>query len=107
MVGQRAETATQQFGYCRIAHMREGEMLSFRIAWNMLCGIPMIMPSHFYENHIDHHNSHHYGTERHVTKGARNLFIWAPLDAIWLNHNWHQTHHEHLTLKRRRPTSPP
>jgi fatty acid desaturase len=41
---------------------------------------------------------HHYGTERHVTKGARNLFIWAPLDAVWLNHNWHQTHHEHPTV---------
>ena len=46
-----------------IAHMRAGEMLGFRIGWNVLCGIPMLMPSHFYENHIDHHNSHHYGTE--------------------------------------------
>ncbi|MBI3836945.1 MAG: fatty acid desaturase [Planctomycetia bacterium] len=47
-----------------IAHMRGGQMLSFRIAWNLLCGIPFIMPSHFYENHVDHHNSHHYGTLR-------------------------------------------
>jgi fatty acid desaturase len=47
-----------------IAHMRGGEMLRFRVAWNLLCGIPMIMPSHFYENHVDHHNSHHYGTVR-------------------------------------------
>lgn len=46
-----------------IAHLRNGQMLGFRIAWNLLCGIPMIMPSHFYENHIDHHNSHLYGTE--------------------------------------------
>jgi fatty acid desaturase len=45
-----------------IAHMRSGEMLGFRVAWNLLCGIPMVMPSHFYENHVDHHNSHHYGT---------------------------------------------
>jgi len=41
---------------------------------------------------------HHFGTERHVTRGARNLFIWLPLDKIWLNHNWHQTHHEHPTV---------
>lgn len=41
---------------------------------------------------------HHYGTERHVTRGARNLFIWLPLDKIWMNHNWHQTHHEHPTV---------
>lgn len=45
-----------------ITHMRHGQMLGFRIWWNLLCGIPMVMPSHFYENHIDHHNSHHYGT---------------------------------------------
>ena len=37
---------------------------------------------------------HHYGTERHVTRGARNLWIWAPLDLLWLNHNWHLTHHQ-------------
>jgi len=41
---------------------------------------------------------HHYGTERHVTRGARNLWIFAPLDRLWLNHNWHQTHHEHPTI---------
>jgi fatty acid desaturase len=41
---------------------------------------------------------HHYGTERHVTRGARNLWIFAPLDWLWLNHNWHLTHHEHPTV---------
>jgi len=41
---------------------------------------------------------HHYGTERHVTRGARNLFLFAPIDAVWLNHNWHQAHHEHPTV---------
>ena len=39
-------------------------MRSFTIGWNLLCGIPMLMPSFFYENHIDHHNSHRYGTLR-------------------------------------------
>jgi fatty acid desaturase len=38
---------------------------------------------------------HHYGTERDVHKGARNLRTWRWLDALWLNHNWHQRHHEH------------
>ncbi len=41
---------------------------------------------------------HHYATERHVTRGARNLRILAPLDAVWLHHNWHRTHHEHPTI---------
>lgn len=37
---------------------------------------------------------HHYGTERDVHRGARNLRAWRWLDALWLNHNWHQRHHE-------------
>jgi fatty acid desaturase len=41
---------------------------------------------------------HHYGTERHVTRGARNLWIFEPLDVLWLNHNWHRAHHEHPTV---------
>ena len=41
---------------------------------------------------------HHYGTERHVTRGARNLWIAEPLDRLWLNHNWHLAHHEHPTV---------
>jgi len=41
---------------------------------------------------------HHYGTERHVTRGARNLWLFGPIDAIWLNHNWHRSHHEHPTV---------
>src|SRR5688572_29859930 len=41
---------------------------------------------------------HHYGTERHVTRGARNLWIFAPLDLLWLNHNWHLAHHENPTV---------
>jgi fatty acid desaturase len=41
---------------------------------------------------------HHFGTTRHVLEGARNLWIWAPLDALWLNHNWHLTHHKHPTI---------
>lgn len=41
---------------------------------------------------------HHYGTERHVTRGARNLRLWEPIDKFWLNHNWHRVHHEHPTV---------
>lgn len=41
---------------------------------------------------------HHYDTERHVTRGARNLWLFKPIDLIWLNHNWHRAHHEHPTI---------
>jgi fatty acid desaturase len=41
---------------------------------------------------------HHFATPRLVLEGARNLWIWAPIDRAWLNHNWHLTHHKHPTV---------
>lgn len=41
---------------------------------------------------------HHFGTERDVLKGARNLRTWKWLDALWLNHNWHRNHHSQPTV---------
>jgi fatty acid desaturase len=41
---------------------------------------------------------HHFGTERHVLRGTRNLWIFAPIDLVWLNHNWHLAHHQHPTV---------
>jgi fatty acid desaturase len=41
---------------------------------------------------------HHYGTERDVLAGARNLWLGQPLDLLLLNHNWHRTHHENPTI---------
>ena len=36
---------------------------------------------------------HHFATDRHVLRGARNLWFFAPIDWIWLHHNWHLAHH--------------
>lgn len=41
---------------------------------------------------------HHFGTVRHVQKGARNLRTLALLDLVWLNHNWHLNHHVNPTV---------
>ncbi len=41
---------------------------------------------------------HHFETSRHVLRGARNLWFLAPIDIIWLNHNWHLTHHQQPTV---------
>jgi fatty acid desaturase len=41
---------------------------------------------------------HHFGTERHVLRGTRNLWLLAPIDLIWLHHNWHLSHHRHPTV---------
>ena len=41
---------------------------------------------------------HHFGTVRHVLFGTRNLRLLGLIDLIWLNHNWHLTHHKQPTL---------
>lgn len=35
----------------------------FRVAWNVLCGIPLFIPSFVYYVHMDHHRRGLYGTE--------------------------------------------
>lgn len=47
-----------------IVHMPAGRMTGFKIAWNVLFGLPMLSPSFMYSNHRDHHNKRHYGTEK-------------------------------------------
>ncbi len=46
-----------------IVHFRQGEMIGFQVVWNLLAGVPLLTPSTFYVSHIDHHKTHHYGTE--------------------------------------------
>jgi fatty acid desaturase len=67
-----------------------------------LCGIPLphylVMYAGFGFMWSAMQYVHHYGTERHVTRGARNLWIWKPIDLLWLNHNWHLVHHTHPSV---------
>jgi fatty acid desaturase len=37
---------------------------------------------------------HHFGTERDVLNGARNLRFIKWIDCVWLYHNWHLLHHQ-------------
>jgi fatty acid desaturase len=46
-----------------LVHLRSGTFRAFRAAWNLLCGIPFLMPSFMYYTHTDHHMRKHYGTE--------------------------------------------
>ena len=46
-----------------LMHIRASEFTAFRFVWNMLCGIPFLVPSFVYYTHIDHHRRKHYGTE--------------------------------------------
>lgn len=45
-----------------IVHLPRTALPGFRWAWNLLCGIPMLLPFYFYTSHIDHHATRTYGT---------------------------------------------
>ncbi|UUO06453.1 fatty acid desaturase [Blastopirellula sp. J2-11] len=47
-----------------LVHMRSGSFTFFRIAWNLMVGIPFLMPSFVYYPHMDHHRRKHYGTDK-------------------------------------------
>ena len=45
-----------------IVHMSGRTMVGFRVAWNVVCGVPLLMHSLLYSNHLDHHNPRKHGT---------------------------------------------
>jgi fatty acid desaturase len=47
-----------------LVHLPAKGFQGFRIVWNLLCGIPMFVPSFLYYPHVDHHRRKHYGTDR-------------------------------------------
>ena len=47
-----------------LVHLPDKGYRGFRIWWNLLCGIPFLVPSFLYYPHVDHHRRKHYGTDR-------------------------------------------
>jgi len=48
-----------------ISHFRtDTRMRSFVIGWNVLAGVPTLMPSFFFDNHLLHHRASTFGTNR-------------------------------------------
>ena len=47
-----------------LAHQRVRELPAFRLAWEVFCGTPLLLPSHFYDEHGVHHAKRTYGTSR-------------------------------------------
>ncbi len=47
-----------------LVHLHSGNLHSFQIAWDLLCGIPLLFPSFAYAHHLDHHRCDSYGTDR-------------------------------------------
>ncbi len=47
-----------------LAHLSPGRVPGFHVAWNLLCGIPLLVPSFLYGSHRDHHARRAYGTAK-------------------------------------------
>ena len=46
-----------------LAHFKKGTFRLFRLVWNLICGIPLLVPSFTYDGvHNDHHKRDVYGT---------------------------------------------
>jgi len=46
-----------------ITHLNSGDLPFFKVAWNALIGVPLLIPSFLYESvHLDHHRQRCYGT---------------------------------------------
>lgn len=46
-----------------LVHLPKEGWTAFRVVWNILCGIPFMIPSFTYYPHIDHHRRKSYGTD--------------------------------------------
>ena len=48
-----------------LAHLKKGTFRTFRLVWNLICGIPLLVPSFTYDGvHSDHHKPDIYGTSK-------------------------------------------
>lgn len=46
-----------------LVHLQRGKLPGFRLAWDILCGVPVLAPSFLYDGvHQAHHFRQHYGT---------------------------------------------
>lgn len=65
-----------------IVHLPNNALPGFRWVWNMLCGIPILLPSFLYYSHLDHHSTRLYATVRdpeYLPFGSRAFRSWCIL----------------------------
>lgn len=47
-----------------LVHLPQHKLPIFRRVWNLVAGVPMMVPTFSYQSHTHHHNARHYGTAR-------------------------------------------
>ncbi|MCW5231593.1 fatty acid desaturase family protein [Verminephrobacter eiseniae] len=76
-----------------LAHLPQSRLPGFRWAWNLLCGIPLLLPSFLYYSHLNHHSTRLYATVgdpeylafgTHPQHSWRTLLIGALLSPLLL-----------------------
>ena len=77
-----------------IVHLPEKKFIAFRVVWNLLCGMPFMVPSFTYYTHLDHHRRKTFGTKHdgeyltlsHLSQWWILVFLshalWAPPLAV-------------------------
>jgi fatty acid desaturase len=66
-----------------LVHMPRGAVPWFQTAWNIACGVPLLVPSFAYEMHSEHHHPSSYGT---ASDGEYQSFAAQPRwrAALWV-----------------------
>lgn len=64
-----------------LTHLKRDSFQVFRIVWNLLYGIPFMVPSFLYHTHVDHHARRQYGTDQDgeylpLASGPRWKIFW-------------------------------
>ncbi len=72
-----------------MTHLRQGEFRVFRIVWNLLCGIPFLVPSFTYYTHAEHHMRKYFGTDHdgeYLPLGTRSPWhiAWYMCQPFWM-----------------------
>jgi fatty acid desaturase len=62
-----------------LVHRPEKSFRPFAAAWNLLCGIPFLVPSFTYATHLEHHSPRKYGTRE-----DGEYLALAKLRPLWL-----------------------
>lgn len=72
-----------------LTHLRDNQLRAFRVVWNLLCGIPFLLPSFTYYSHVDHHMRKHFSTDHDgeylpLGTGAPWHILAYMLQAFWM-----------------------
>src|SRR5439155_5198970 len=68
-----------------LTHIKKGAVKGFRFVWNLIVGVPLLVPSFMYEGvHNQHHAKTYYGTVNDPEYLPLVLMHWWSLGVFWI-----------------------